>query len=421
MDLENFLISNSKINKKFIKDFFGFQKTDQYKDYKPFTINLDDVAYWLESLKANLKSTLIISYIKDVDYIVILSNLMGNNEINNYNKETILITSDTFKMLCMRSKTKKADKVRQYYLSLEKMIDEYKDIIIDNLNTKIKVLENDLKKDDLPKSGHVYIFEEIDQMNEEYIRIGSSYDVKKRMNNHNSSSVHKKKVLYKIKTDNIKQFEKCLQTHFYNFRYKKNKDYYKISNDMIEKAIENCNGIIEKFKNNKLEKSGGGKLRMIDKTPNQLNTEVKEVLSDYSDNIMWNLYEKPEDAFYHGKKITNKRLNSIALNETISNKLIILECQRASEYYRYLELKTKAYTYKELFEKLHNFYCNTKLTLEELKLIPNDFHDYVKDAIKDIKKNKKIYLIDIMGSLCRFEKIYNVFNYDHVYRIFFGT
>ncbi len=134
-------------------------------------------------------------------------------------------------------------------------------------------------------------------------------------------------------------------------------------------------------------------------------------------------------------------------NETISNKLIILECQRASEYYRYLELKTKSYTYKELFEELHKFYCNTRLTLEELKLIPNDFHDYVKDAIKDIKKNKKIYLIDIMGSLCRFEKIYNVYNYDrknkkskdflfapyfnekskdfslndHVYRIFFGT
>ena len=133
----------------------------------------------------------------------------------------------------MCSKTKKSDKVRQYYLSLEKMIDEYKDVIIDNLNTKIKVLENDLKKDDLPKGGHVYIFEEIDQMNEKYIRIGSSDDVKKRMSNHNSSSVHKKKVLYKIKTDNFKQFEKCLQTHFYNFRYKKNGQNYKILDFII--------------------------------------------------------------------------------------------------------------------------------------------------------------------------------------------
>ena len=346
---------------------------------------------------------------------------MVNHEQPKHNKETIIITSDTFKMLCMRSKTKKADKVRQYYLNLEKLIDEYKDTIINNLNTKIKVLENDLKKDDLHQGGHVYIFEEIDQLNDKYIRIGSSDDVKKRMSNHNSSSLHKKNILYKIKTSNIKQFEKCLQTHFYNFRFRKNKDYYKISNDMIEKAIENCNGIIENFQNDNSNKIGGGKLKMIDMTHRQLDTEVKESLSFYSDNIMWNLYEKSEDAFYHGKKITTKKLNSIALYESISNKLIILECQRASEYYRYLELKTKSYTYKELFEELHKFYCNTKLTLEELKLIPNDFHDYVKDAIKQIKKNKKIYLIDIMGSLCRFEKIYKVSNYDHVYRIFLGT
>ena len=180
MDLENFLISNSKINKKFIKDFFGFQKTDQYKEYKPFTIDLDDVAFWLDAVKYNLKNTLTISYIKDIDFIVIKSLLLGYQDQPKHNKETILLTSDTFKMLCMRSKTKKANKVRQYYLSLEKMIDEYKDVIINNLNTKIKVLENDLKKDDFPKGGHVYIFEEIDQMNEEYIRIGLSDNVKKK-------------------------------------------------------------------------------------------------------------------------------------------------------------------------------------------------------------------------------------------------
>jgi hypothetical protein len=68
---------------------------------------------------------------------------------------------------------------------------------------------------------------------------------------------------------------------------------------------------IEKFKNDKPnEKTGGGKLKMIDMTPNELNTQVKEALSFYSDNIMWNLYEQPEDAFYHGKKITNKRMKS---------------------------------------------------------------------------------------------------------------
>lgn len=53
--LENFLIKESNIDKKFISDFFGFQKKMLYKSFEPFTINLDDIAYWLEAIKGNLK------------------------------------------------------------------------------------------------------------------------------------------------------------------------------------------------------------------------------------------------------------------------------------------------------------------------------------------------------------------------------
>ena len=51
------------------------------------------------------------------------------------NKEIILLTSDCFKLLCLRSKTKKAELVRKYYIELEKLIDEYKDIIPSTLNS----------------------------------------------------------------------------------------------------------------------------------------------------------------------------------------------------------------------------------------------------------------------------------------------
>ena len=61
---------------------------------------------------------------------------MVRHEQPKYNKETIIITSDTFKMLYTRFNTKKADKVREYYLNLEKLIDEYKDIIITPFSLK---------------------------------------------------------------------------------------------------------------------------------------------------------------------------------------------------------------------------------------------------------------------------------------------
>jgi hypothetical protein len=58
-DLETFLINHSKINKKIIIDFFGFQKIKTCKIHAPFVIDLDDVSYWLESRKAHLKDTLL--------------------------------------------------------------------------------------------------------------------------------------------------------------------------------------------------------------------------------------------------------------------------------------------------------------------------------------------------------------------------
>lgn len=120
--LENFLIEKSNINKDFIKDFFGFQKINEFNKYKPFTISLDDIAFWLEMRKSKLK------------------------------------------MLYMRSRTAKAEKVRQYYIDLEKPIDSYKDTIINNQIRKIKLLENDMKNEKYPKGGHF------------------SYHLKKKMN-----------------------------------------------------------------------------------------------------------------------------------------------------------------------------------------------------------------------------------------------
>ena len=155
-------------------------------------------------------------------------------------------------MLCMRSKTKKANKIREYYLELEKLIDKYKDIIIEEKDNKIKILENDLKKEIYPLGNYSYIFKEKDELGETFFRIGQSGDLKSRMANHNSSSIHKKIISFKIKTDNKLQFESCLRNSMFNFRYKNNKDYYKIPNDKIKEAIKICKIIVKNFKNNNI-------------------------------------------------------------------------------------------------------------------------------------------------------------------------
>jgi len=108
--------------------------------------------------KSKLKQNLIENYSKNIDYIsnktLVHPKVHQEASHGGHNKKLILLTPDCFKMLCMRSRTVKADKVRQYYVDLEKLIDSYKDTIINNQNKKISILENDMKNEKYPKGGH---------------------------------------------------------------------------------------------------------------------------------------------------------------------------------------------------------------------------------------------------------------------------
>lgn len=121
-------------------------------------------------------------------------------------------------MLCMCSKTKKADIVRQYYIKLEKLLDKYKETIINNLNKKIEILKKDLKNDKYELGDMVYIYKEIDELGENYYRVGETENLNSRIIKHNSSSIHKKELVFKIKTKHKKHLEKCIKAHLYQYK-----------------------------------------------------------------------------------------------------------------------------------------------------------------------------------------------------------
>jgi len=435
--LEIFLIKKSKINKDFIKDFFGIQKNLLYEKYKPFIIDLDDIAFWLDARKDNLKETLTKNYLKKFDYIIISSLREKPDELDRlkslplvhqeqttqggHNKETILLTIDCFKMLCMRSNTKKANKVRQYYVDLEKLIDEYKDNLIKLQTKKIEILENDLKKDPLPKEGFCYIYLETDEMNEMYYRLGQSGNLQKRFNNHNSSSIHKKIISYKIKTDNILHFESCLRGIMFDFRYKNNKDYYKISEDKIKDAINYCKKIVKEFKNDNI---GGSKNKNNDDVKvtfdvKKINNKIAKIFSYSCKCIMWNMYDMPKKAYYNGKKITENKLKKNILPSTTINKLLIVPVHRFSEYVEIINLGNNKISYQKLFNILYKYYNKDKMNLDTLNKIPDDIDDYKKDAIKKYKSKNDVFRIDLIGSLSRFENIRQTS--ENIYELILGS
>src|SRR4029079_11393584 len=131
--------------------------------------------------KGKLKETLVYSYIKDMDYIII-KNRRKNNK--GPMPEKILLTPKCFKLLSMQSRTKRSAEVRNYYFELEELVDKYKDYIIDGLNTKITKLLNNQKPKVHQKSGIIYIIHAADDQT--LYKIGKSSDWKERVKSYNS-------------------------------------------------------------------------------------------------------------------------------------------------------------------------------------------------------------------------------------------
>lgn len=163
-----FLKKYSPVPKKFIDDFFGIMGENY--NTSNFSVNLDVVAKWLKKQKANLKRIVVKNATENEDYIIKEIKKPHENVPGSTMEETILMTPDTFKKLCMsitsRNKTHKrsnnkdiCDTVREYYVSLEALIFKYHDYIEEGLCEKIRVLEENQKPKVHSKKGIVYFSE----------------------------------------------------------------------------------------------------------------------------------------------------------------------------------------------------------------------------------------------------------------------
>ena len=104
-----------------------------------YSIDLERVVKLLKVRKDTLMDTLRYSYKKDTDYIL-LYDTKANTKGNRYVK--VMLTSDTFKRLCMRSRSKNAELVRTYFIELDNFIGKYSNQISDGLVKDMKRYAN---------------------------------------------------------------------------------------------------------------------------------------------------------------------------------------------------------------------------------------------------------------------------------------
>jgi len=254
LSLQDYLKKFSSINNKFIDDFFSLY--DENTDDSDFVINFDISAQWLNIRKDSLKRTLIDSYRKNIDYKISVSK---NTNVGRPS-ETIYLTPDCFKRLCMLTKSSKGEEVRSYYIQLEKHIDKYKDNIINDLRNRVKVLERNMKPNEIPKNeGVIYVLKTSEDVSlKDLYKIGSTEDFKSRLTTHHTSHADNVEVKHVYKTSDIKGVERCLKAVLKEKQYRKRKEFYQVDLQVIKDVISKCGDALSLVKKTRISKSVGG-------------------------------------------------------------------------------------------------------------------------------------------------------------------
>jgi phage anti-repressor protein len=240
----DFLKKYSTIPNQFLDDFFKlFNYKSGFSTEK--TINLEDVAKWLDVHKYALKNTLEASYTKNIDYEI--SKVHKPTGRGGQKREIILVTIDCFKMLCQSTKSKKGKEVRRYFIEVEKLMNKYKNYIIEGLEKKINTIEKGKNPKINPQKGVIYVFKTPDTPENGLYKIGRSTAFKKRIQSHQSALSQDIDILFVQETDDVVVVEKCVKALMQKRQYRKYKEIYQVDIDIIKTAIHECEELKSKI------------------------------------------------------------------------------------------------------------------------------------------------------------------------------
>ena len=206
----------------FVASFYSFLNYDSTKD---FVIDFDNVWKWLGfSNKANSKRLLDKQFIINKDYKILLTfaDEQKKHIKGGHNKETIMLNVETFKKFCLKAGTKKADEIHDYYIRLEKTLQEViheestelKLQLEHSENARDKIREKTLLEQFANNTQCVYygLIDNAGDKNEKLIKFGNSNNLKTRVTSH-KGTYNNFRLMNAFKVTNKLQIENAIKEH----------------------------------------------------------------------------------------------------------------------------------------------------------------------------------------------------------------
>lgn len=218
---------NNYEQQMFIASFYCYLKYDNKDDY---VIDLDNVWQWLGfQQKVKAKILLTKNFHVNVDYKILLSQLgkQDNATHGGHNKEIFMLNIDTFKKLCMKACTSKADEIHDYFIKLEHLLQEILLEESDELKQQLLEIEDKHTKEYNDKIEKQKVIEREKILLKEYATAGAIFYVIKVKAFDNGQYVVKigesrRGVLERYKAHKAK-YEECLLLDC--FSVQKSKDF----------------------------------------------------------------------------------------------------------------------------------------------------------------------------------------------------
>ena len=255
----------------FLASFYTFLN---YHPKNDFVIEFEKIWKWLGfQRKEFCKRVLTKHFIEEIDYKIVLLQPEENPDthinLGGRPKEDIYMNINTFKKLCLKSNTKKADEIHDYFIKMEEtfqeVINEESNELKLQLQQKDKLLiEKDKQIQKITKlkvrkwydmePGHTvygYISNEDNKDNKDsnlyqLITIGKSKDIKHRESNYLTHNQHGEMFCIR-KCYNSDLAEKVLHHILDKYRCEKNKEWFEISKELASYTINLVCDFLDKF------------------------------------------------------------------------------------------------------------------------------------------------------------------------------
>jgi len=333
----------------FISSFYCYLNYDQTKD---FIIDLDNIWSWLGfSQKDKAKRLLEKNFKMNIDYKILLypqsEQKLGRG---GHNKEIIMLNIKTFKLFCIKSSTKKASEIHEYYIKLEQLL---QDTILEECNEfklqlNKKNIELQINEKEYALKNHkiflqayenknvIYIFKlyettysKSEKENRFTIKIGSTNSIKDRLINILSVFNFNAFLLQVVEVDYYIKFERFLHNHEFIKKYyhpvemkNKNisKETYLVNQEELDEILKIIDLNKNKFKNNDLIiEEIKLKTEELKKVNESLSFE-KELLSLEKEKIILKQKELEQELFNKTQEIINNNLTEPdVISENITN------------------------------------------------------------------------------------------------------